>query len=292
MAPSKRMTSMTVRNCSTKLLLSDGWEDRIKVGLCSGILFVKQEGLDYEEYQSFNITVKVTDNGVIPGPKEDTTEILILVLNINDPPEFLTANVPNLHVSENADSEMVWGNNYNGVACRNSIGSSCWQTQPVEPDLSLLATDPDGANNLTYSILPGDTDLSFYVEKDQSTVPFTSTLFVGGSINYEWVRYFYVRIRVTDPGGLFAEAQFMVTIDDANDPPRFTSIDASIMVAEDAVVGTKVGRRLEAFDEDQDAVQFRIGPARQQAILLGSGFGNTTVPPDSTALAIDLFYLW
>jgi hypothetical protein len=71
--------------------------------------------------------------------------------------------------------------------------------------------------------------------------------------------------------------------------PRFTSIDASIIVAEDAVVGTKVGRRLEAFDEDQDAVQFRIGPARQQAILLGSGFGNTTGPPDSTAVAIDLF---
>ncbi len=54
-------------------------------------------------------------------------------------------------------------------------------------------------------------------------------------------------------------------------------------------MGTKVGRRLEAFDEDQDAVQFRIGPARQQAILLGSGFGNTTGPPDSTAVAIDLF---
>ena len=60
---------------------------------CSGQIFLQKFPIDYDVFQAFTATVEVKDDG-FPVPLTASTTITIMVVNINDPPEFRDDVVP------------------------------------------------------------------------------------------------------------------------------------------------------------------------------------------------------
>jgi hypothetical protein len=88
----------------------------------------------------------------------------------------------------------------------------------------------DAGDTHTYSIQTAG--VPFQINGDR--------LEVGGPIDFETTPSYLITIRTTDPGGLWYEEDFNITVNDVNDTPTDIALDNS-SVDENTLVGTLVG---------------------------------------------------
>lgn len=197
----------------------DAAEGFFRVGSCSGTLSVAKDGLNHEVKSSYQVKVRVTDNGL--NPLSTDTVVTIAVENVNEPPEFQTA-LSTMSILENSGHGTEVG--------------------------TVVATDGDPGDTLTYS-LSKNFDNAFAIDASSGTVSVLAAAGVS-PLNFEVKNIYSIEVTVTDDATppLAVSRSFEIKLADANDAPVLS--DRSMTVPESALVGAIVGSPLRAFDED------------------------------------------
>ncbi len=154
----------------------------------------------------FNLIVEVVDNG--SGNLSSQAIISVNVTDSNQPPQ----------ISNQAFS--IAENSPNG----QQVGT-------------VVATDPDAGQSLTYSIISGNTGLAFAI----NTITGTLSVNYSGSLNYELISTFELVVRVQDngPGTLYSQAIVTISLIDVNENPEL--LNQTFSINENSVNGQQVG---------------------------------------------------
>lgn len=194
------------------MVSGDGADDNARFLLEESSLYSLEE-FNFETASEFSIRVEVVDS-----ENASFQQVLsIQVLDANDLPTAIS--LSSVTISENMSS---------GTALA-----------------TLAATDEDEEESFTFSLVSGDGDTDnsdFLVDG--------SNLLSAGVFDYETQMSHSIRLRVTDSDLARFEQSFIMTIEDANDPPTAIVLSASEL-SENAASGSEIGV-LETTDEDVD----------------------------------------
>ncbi|SHO51382.1 LamG-like jellyroll fold domain-containing protein [Anaerocolumna xylanovorans] len=164
---------------------------------------------DYEVKNSCNVRIRMTDNGGLFCEKA----FIIAIADVNEAPTDIT--LSNSSIAENLAAGTVIG--------------------------TLLGTDPDSGESLTYS-LPGGLD-------DNSSFVITGNLLkLNIAADYETKSSYSVTVRVTDSASHTCDKTFTITIINGNDAPSDIALSGNSVI-ENCAVGTVVGT-LSSTDQD------------------------------------------
>ena len=153
----------------------------------TGVISVSNSAaLVYSSTQLFSLTVKVTDSGNLSASATVT-------VNVN-PPATPTNNPPII-----ANQTFVIGD---GSANGTVVGS-------------VIASDPDAGNTLSYSITGGNTGSAFSI----NAVTGLLSVSTSAAVKYATNPTFALTVRVTDNGGLSATATVTVNVNAPVTPP-------------------------------------------------------------------------
>ncbi len=148
------------------VILSGNTGGVFAINSTTGKLIVTNSSLlNYESIPSYSLTVKVTDNAT--APLSATAIVTVNLININDKPV---------------------------------IGNQSFSVAEFAPNGSLvatvIATDPDAGQVLTYSITGGNTSNAFSINST------TGKLYVNNSsaLNYSITHVFYLKVKARDNG--------------------------------------------------------------------------------------------
>eukprot|EP00035_Acanthoeca_spectabilis_P006219 m.122020 g.122020 ORF g.122020 m.122020 type:complete len:4758 (-) comp13405_c0_seq2:212-14485(-) len=189
----------------------------------TGVLSVAA-GLNREQIPTYTLTVTATDTGV--SAQTNTTVFTVVVGDAND-------NVPQWIGEPYAVS----------VSEDVSVGTDIFS--------SLVASDADiGVNsNLSYSIIAGNSHGHFSVNSHSGVITVVSGL------NRENISSYTLSIRVIDGGAvpLHNDTTLVILVTDVNDnSPIFNQSSYTTVLAEDTVIGTRVGVAVSTNDADLD----------------------------------------
>lgn len=209
----------------------------------SGTLSVASSAaLDFETTPAFTLTVQVTDNGAIPRSASATVTI-----TLNDVNEAPSVADQAFAVDENAA---------NGSA----VGS-------------VLASDPDAGDSLTFAITGGNTGGAFAIAAGSGAITVANSAAVALANSP-----FSLAVSVTDSGALSDSASVTVSVNDLNDAPTFDLDPYAFSVAEDAAVGAAVGS-VSASDAD-------AGDLLSYSIVSGNPGGAFAIDAASGAISV------
>lgn len=188
-----------------------------------GMLLVNYAAaLDYERQVVYDLVVSATDNG--PGGLCAFTSVRINVTNVNEAPLAVDTL---LYIAEDA------------------LTSSQLSTSPALTQAfiaSLIATDPDAGDSLTFGI--SDSTGTFTIDAATGVISTLKTL------DFETVSFYSLVFKATDRGRLAATSTVTVIVLDRNDAPVITTSEFS--VAENVANGSSIGV---VSITDQDAGQ-------------------------------------
>ncbi|MHC1775972.1 MAG: cadherin domain-containing protein, partial [Lentimicrobium sp.] len=139
---------------------------------------------------------------------------------------------------------------------------------------TIVASDPDAGQNLSYSIISGNSNNAFAVN------PTSGLLSVANStaLNYETTPGYTLVIRVTDngAGSLWAEANISINLTDINELPVMNG--QSFAVEENAAIGTLVGTMVATNpDQGQTIVYSILSGNTSNAFVINATTGAITV---------------
>ena len=202
----------------TYSILSGNTNGAFAINSLTGVLTVANSvALDYETTPSFVLAIKVVDNGT--GNLSSQANITVSLIDVNEVP--------------------VISNQIFSIA-ENPINGTITGT--------VVASDPDAGQSLTYSILSGNTNLAFSINSS------TGVLTVSNStaLNFEVFPSFALVVKVQDngTGNLSSQAIITVTLININETPVINN--QSFSIAENSVSGTIVGT---VIASDPDAGQ-------------------------------------
>ncbi len=182
------------------------------------ILVAKDYAIDYEKQSSYDLTIRICDNGK-PGTTPSCIELPSTVTVI-DGNELPTATGFTVTIRENAPVDSVVG--------------------------KVKGTDPEG-DSLTYSFGSGNNGKAFSIDSKTGKVK------VAREIDFEVLtkKTFEIQVFVND-GHNRVETLVKITIKDINEGPEID--DATMTVNENQPKGTTVGSMMEyVFDPDSPA---------------------------------------
>ena len=182
------------------------------------ILVAKDYAIDYEKQSSYDLTIRICDNGK-PGTTPSCIELPSTVTVI-DGNELPTATGFTVTIRENAPVDSVVG--------------------------KVKGTDPEG-DSLTYSFGSGNNGKAFSIDSKTGKVK------VAREIDFEALtkKTFEIQVFVND-GHNRVETQVKITIKDINEGPEID--DATMTVAENQPKGTTVGSMMDyVYDPDSPA---------------------------------------
>jgi parallel beta-helix repeat protein len=159
-------------------ILSGNTNNAFTINSLSGVLSVAStSALNYEAATSFSLIIKVQDNG--EGNLSSEATIIVNVLNINESPSISNQS---FSINENAENGEIVG--------------------------SIIASDPDSGQTLTYSIISGNTNNAFFLN------PSIGVLSVNNStaLNPQVSPSFSLIIKVQDNGTNSLSNQAIITI--------------------------------------------------------------------------------
>ncbi|MCQ2091559.1 MAG: cadherin repeat domain-containing protein [Fibrobacter sp.] len=203
--------------------------------------------VDYETKKSYELTVKVVDNGK-PG-LDSTAKVYITVINVNEPPEV-------------ADLEITIPEN----------------TPDMEQIGAFVVKDPENGKEFEFVTLTGTPN------KDDIFVDdVTGDVYVAGNLDYETKpEYVYtVRVYDYDQPRQSTTAKLIVHVTNVNEPPKFDRKKRIFSIKElneaNALVGTVI-----ASDEDGDKLEYSIVADTSGLFSMDKNDGKIRVPVKDT----------
>ena len=169
--------------------------------------------LNYEAARSYSITVRVTDNG---SPQMSAQfSLTISILDENEPPN--SATITNSMIAENAAINTVIG--------------------------TLQATDPDGGQRISYSLLS--------TGGGKFGLNSNGQLYVAADLNYEAQSQYMLSVQATDSASpsLSTISTITITVQDRNDAP--TSISPLFLVFLENPTNGQTLTTFGVIDDDQ-----------------------------------------
>ena len=174
----------------TYSIISGNSGNAFQINTSTGAISVNNGSvLNYEVIPSFGLIVRVQDNG--PGALYSQATVIITLTNVNENPAI---NNQTFYIAENSS---------NGT----SVGT-------------VIASDPDAGQTLTYSITAGNTSTAFAINASTGAITVNNT----AALNYETVPSFGLTVRAQDngTGNLFSQATVTVSIINVNEIPVIT----------------------------------------------------------------------
>ncbi len=236
----------------TYTIVSGNNSGAFQIGSSSGIITVANaDALDFETTTGYTLTVEVEDNGL--GNLSDQATITIDVLDVNEVPEIAD------------QSFSIEENSANGF----SVGT-------------VVATDPDQGQELTYAITSGNALGAFEID------PVTGELTIAdnAAINFEENPFFELVVSVADngAGNLSADADITVNLIDINEAPVIVTESLTVDVNADLIqheignININVGL-IEAQDPDAgQSLTYTITSGNERSIWsLNSGTGKLSL---------------
>ncbi len=172
--------------------------DAFQINSSTGVLTVNNsEALDFEIRPVFSLTVMVQDNGI-----GYLTDQAIVTVNLNDVNENPNIEDQSFAIDENS-------------ANASAVGS-------------VVASDPDNGQALTYSIISGNTDNAFEIGSTSGEL----TVANSSALNFEDTPVFMLTVKVEDDGtgNLSDQATITVNLTDVNEPPVMLPQDLTLDV--------------------------------------------------------------
>ncbi|XP_003339609.3 protocadherin Fat 2 [Monodelphis domestica] len=203
-------------------IVSGNEREKFRLDYHTGILYVNGS-LDFETSQEYYLSIECSRKG---SPSlNDGTMVVVNVTDVNDHPPKFPQDVYSVEVKED-------------VAVGETI-------------LTVSAVDGDGPLNsaITYSLVAGDQLGHFTIH------PKKGELQIAKHLDWEETSSYSLTLRATDSGQpvLYQDAVVNVEVADVNDnPPRFFQLNYSIVVQENAPLGSRV---LELVLSDRDSTK-------------------------------------
>jgi parallel beta-helix repeat protein len=110
-------------------------------------------------------------------------------------------------------------NNVNETPAITTPGAISQAENAVNPLWNLVATDPDGANGLQWSIAGGADAAKFSVNTSTGALQLNLTPDFESPVDANFDNVYSVIVHVIDAGGLTAQRQFDIQITNGNEPP-------------------------------------------------------------------------
>lgn len=187
--------------------------------------------LNFEETNTFSVTVTVTDNGGPAGPSggtlSDTIPVTINVNDINDAPVFTEGEAATRNIDENTTSNV----NIGGV-----VAATDEDTNPVD--------------TLSYSLDSSSDAAAFSIDSSTGQIQTSSAL------DHETQDSYSFTVTVSDQRSTALMDTINITIDinDINETPVFTENDpAGRDINENTAANVNIGSAVGATDEDEGA---------------------------------------
>jgi len=159
-------------------------------GATGQITVANASALDFETHPIFALTVQGTDDGT--PALDDTATVTITLADVNDAP---VVDDQSFRVDENSTNGTVVG--------------------------TVLASDPDAGDSLTYAITAGNDDGTFAIDPATGAI----TVSDGAMLDYEARLRFTLTVEVTDSSGQTDTGTITISLNDVDDTPPST--DAS-----------------------------------------------------------------
>jgi len=225
-------------------ILSGNTSNAFAINATTGAVTVANtSALNYEVIPSFALVVKVKDNGT--GNLSNQATVTVSLTNVNEIP--VIAN----------QSFSVPENSANGTL----IGT-------------VVATDPDAGQTLTYSILSGNASNAIAINASSGALTVANTT----ALNFEVTPSFTLVVKVKDngTGNLSNQATMTVSLTNVNELPQIAN--QSFSVPENSANGTLVGTVL-ANDPDagQTLTYSILSGNEDEAFVISSLTGTLTV---------------
>ncbi len=216
-------------------------------GSSGEIIVNDNSGLSSSQNPSYELLVRVTDDG--EGNLSAEAIIEVLVLEVNQPP-----------VIEDQDFDLE-------------------ENSPDGAEVGyIMATDPNQGQVLTFSIVSGNTDNTFTLEASTGLL----TVANNDVLNFELNPVFNLVIEVQDngAGNLTDEADVVIHLVDVNEPPV---IQDQYFVVDPAIGNGEAVGFVTAADPDQgQELSFSILSGNEEGIFgINAGSGELTVIDDS-----------
>lgn len=206
----------------------------------SGDLYLNVDYLDFQNIESFTLTVRVTDNGIPSLSSSAAITIYLTQDTVNYPPVI---NNQQFYVEYHVDPPALIG--------------------------QILASDPNMGELLTYTITSGNSSNYFILMPGSGNLYFNTSAGEITDGNYSLV------VRVTDNGSpaLFTEADVTVALHQemVNLPPVIENQDFRFFDVQGA--GTFIGKVV-ASDPNNDAITFEILSGGGDMITIDSHTGE------------------
>ncbi|MGC9036977.1 MAG: cadherin domain-containing protein, partial [Verrucomicrobiia bacterium] len=239
-------------------IISGNTGDTFAINPTTGQITVNNNTLlDYEQNPTWTLTIQATDNGT--PSQSGTGTITINLQNVNEAPII---------------------NNQSFSIAENSVNGSFVGT--------VVATDVDAGQTLTYAIISGNTNGTFTINSANGNI----TIANNAMLNYEAIPQWQLKVKVTDNGSpsLSSTGTVTIVVLDVNENPVINP--QSFTVPENSANGTVVGNVV-ATDPDagQSLTYVIVSGNTNGAFAINSANGQLTVA-NSAVLNYEVTPVW
>ncbi|MEZ5082513.1 MAG: cadherin repeat domain-containing protein [Bacteroidales bacterium] len=210
----------------------------------SGLITINNSSaVNFEASASFDLTVTVTDNGT--GALSDQAIVTINLNDINEAPEISDQT---FSIDENSQNGAIAG--------------------------TVIASDPDAGQSVTFAISAGNTDNTFLINSNSGQI----TVSNPAALNFEINPDFALTITVVEDGSgnLSSQATITININDLNEVPEIE--EQSFAIDENSQTGTVVGTIAASDPDDGQTLTFGITSGNPgNAFAINPATGQLTV---------------
>ncbi len=210
---------------------------------------------DYEKQSTHVLTLQVTDIGGLTY----TEDITIEVIDINEAPDSIFLDT-----------------------------ATVFESQPIGTFIgNFSSSDPDTNDEHTYSLSsgPGSIDNRYFFV-------YEGKLYTNYEFNYSERQSYLIRVRSTDKGGLHTDENFVITIEDINNPPTKIALDNSEMFS-GLPVGTFVGTLITEDADEADVHHYVFNDSTESdnhrfELIQGKLYTNDIFEADEETVTISV----